>query len=206
MEYFEMPSGDIMSISALRSAGIDDEKIMQMISISLKENRKRKSETIQIDTLDRFALRYKMSMYMSGETLGQYDYMTKEELDYYIKNILNDEFFIKNLKKINLGKFDKEKLYNEIEDIYTVHNVVLDLHFINFINDWNEEVDLRNILMKIDKVELKYNYEDEDIYEMYVDKAKKMIQKDKYSIFRKYKWTDEYMDNHRLIKLYEMNA
>ena len=64
MNYVKLPSGQIIPISVLREAGVDEEIIMNMISATIQMEKQ--NSTINIETLDRFALRYSIANSMSG--------------------------------------------------------------------------------------------------------------------------------------------
>lgn len=201
MNYIKLPSGQIIPISVLREAGVDEEIIMNMISATIQMEKQ--NSTINIETLDRFALRYSIANSMSGnEFIISTD--SNEQIRAKIQHILEDTHVINRINKITMTKnIDIKSLEEELIEIYDKYNLLINDDFLDFIDQCNEKNDMIRILADIEQLDIQDIFNDEELSDSFSIKADRILEDDKYSIFRKYNLSEDYLNSNRLIAIYE---
>ena len=201
MNYVKLPSGQIIPISVLREAGVDEEIIMNMISATIQMEKQ--SSTINIETLDRFALRYSIANSMSGnEFIISSD--SNEQIRAKIQHILEDTRVLNRINKITMTKnIDIKSLEEELIEIYDKYNLLINDDFLDFIDQCNEKNDMIRILADIEQLDIQDIFNDEELSDSLSIKADRILDDDKYSIFRKYNLSEYYLNSNRLIAIYE---
>ena len=199
MNYVKLPSGQVIPISVLRNAGVDEEIIMNIISAQTEKQ----SSTINIETLDRFALRYSIANSMSGnEFIISTD--SNEQIRAKIQHILEDTHVINRINKITMTKnIDIKSLEEELIEIYDKYNLLINDDFLDFIDQCNEKTDMIKILADIEQLDIQDIFNDEELSDSFSIKADRILEDDKYSIFRKYNLSEDYLNSNRLIAIYE---
>jgi len=195
MNYVKLPSGQIIPISVLREAGVDEEIIMNMISATIQMEKQ--SSTINIETLDRFALRYNIA-----NSIISID--SNEQVKAKIQNILEDTHIINRLHKIKMTKnIDIKSLEDELIEIYEKYNLLINDDFLDFIDQCNDKVDMMKILADMEQLDIQDIFNDEELSDSFSIKADRILEDDKYSFFRKYNLSEDYLKSKRLIAIYE---
>ena len=195
MNYVKLPSGQIIPISVLREAGVDEEIIMNMISATIQMEKQ--SSTINIETLDRFALRYSIA-----NSIISID--SNEQVKAKIQNILEDTHIINRLHKIKMTKnIDIKSLEDELIEIYEKYNLLINDDFLDFIDQCNDKVDMMKILDDMEQLDIQDIFNDEELSDSFSIKADRILEDDKYSFFRKYNLSEDYLKSKRLIAIYE---
>jgi hypothetical protein len=195
MNYVKLPSGQIIPISVLREAGVDEEIIMNMISATIQMEKQ--SSTINIETLDRFALRYSIA-----NSIISID--SNEQVKAKIQNILEDTHIINRLHKIKMTKnIDIKSLEDELIEIYEKYNLLINDDFLDFIDQCNDKVDMMKILADMEQLDIQDIFNDEELSDSFSIKADRILEDDKYSFFRKYNLSEDYLKSKRLIAIYE---
>ena len=195
MNYVKLPSGQIIPISVLREAGVDEEIIMNMISATIQMEKQ--SSTINIETLDRFALRYSIA-----NSIISID--SNEQVKAKIQNILEDTHIINRLHKIKMTKnIDIKSLEDELIEIYEKYNLLINYDFLDFIDQCNDKVDMMKILADMEQLDIQDIFNDEELSDSFSIKADRILEDDKYSFFRKYNLSEDYLKSKRLIAIYE---
>ena len=195
MNYIKLPSGQIIPISVLREAGVDEEIIMNMISATIQMEKQ--SSTINIETLDRFALRYSIA-----NSIISID--SNEQVKAKIQNILEDTHIINRLHKIKMTKnIDIKSLEDELIEIYEKYNLLINDDFLDFIDQCNDKVDMMKILADMEQLDIQDIFNDEELSDSFSIKADRILEDDKYSFFRKYNLSEDYLKSKRLIAIYE---
>lgn len=201
MNYVKLPSGQIIPISVLREAGVDEEIIMNMISATIQMEKQ--NSTINIETLDRFALRYSIANSMSGNefTISS---DSNEQIRAKIQHILEDTRVLNRINKITMTKnIDIKSLEEELIEIYDKYNLLINDDFLDFIDQCNEKNDMIRILADIEQLDIQDIFNDEELSDSFSIKADRILEDDKYSIFRKYNLSEDYLNSNRLIAIYE---
>ncbi len=201
MNYVKLPSGQIIPISVLRNAGVDEEIIMNMISATIQTEKQ--SSTINIETLDRFALRYSIANSMSGnEFIISTD--SNEQIRAKIQHILEDTHVINRINKITMTKnIDIKSLEEELIEIYDKYNLLINDDFLDFIDQCNEKTDMIKILADIEQLDIQEIFNNEELSDSFSIKADRILEDDKYLFFRKYNLSEDYLNSNRLIAIYE---
>lgn len=195
MNYIKLPSGQIIPISVLREAGVDEEIIMNMISATIQMEKQ--SSTINIETLDRFALRYSIANSIISTD-------SNEQVKAKIQNILEDTHIINRLHKIKMTKnIDIKSLEDELIEIYEKYNLLINDDFLDFIDQCNDKVDMMKILADMEQLDIQDIFNDEELSDSFSINADRILEDDKYSIFRKYNLSEDYLNSNRLIAIYE---
>lgn len=195
MNYIKLPSGQIIPISVLREAGVDEEIIMNMISATIQMEKQ--NNTINIETLDRFALRYSIANSIISTD-------SNEQVKAKIQNILEDTHIINRLHKIKMTKnIDIKSLEDELIEIYEKYNLLINDDFLDFIDQCNDKVDMMKILADMEQLDIQDIFNDEELSDSFSIKADRILEDDKYSIFRKYNLSEDYLNSNRLIAIYE---
>lgn|GEM_PF-2346925 len=201
MNYVKLPSGQIIPISVLREAGVDEEIIMNMISATIQMEKQ--NSTINIETLDRFALRYSIANSMSGnEFIISTD--SNEQIRAKIQHILEDTHVLNRINKITMTKnIDIKSLEDELIEIYEKYNLLINDDFLDFIDQCNDKVDMMKILADMEQLDIQDIFNDEELSDSFSIKADRILEDDKYSFFRKYNLSEDYLKSKRLIAIYE---
>lgn len=200
MNYVKLPSGQVIPISVLRNAGVDEEIIMNMISATIEMEKQ--SSTINIETLDRFALRYSIANSMGNEFIISTD--SNEQIRAKIQHILEDTHVINRLHKIKMTKnIDIKSLEDELIEIYEKYNLLINDDFLDFIDQCNDKVDMMKILADMEQLDIQDIFNDEELSDSFSIKADRILEDDKYSFFRKYNLSEDYLNSNRLIAIYE---
>jgi hypothetical protein len=200
MNYVKLPSGQVIPISVLRNAGVDEEIIMNMISATIEMEKQ--SSTINIETLDRFALRYSIANSMGNEFIISTD--SNEQIRAKIQHILEDTHVINRINKITMTKnIDIKSLEEELIEIYDKYNLLINDDFLDFIDQCNDKVDMMKILADMEQLDIQDIFNDEELSDSFSIKADRILEDDKYSIFRKYNLSEDYLNSNRLIAIYE---